>query len=101
MLLLSSAATAASLVALHPHHTALLLLPVCQTVGAFTVDIAGNAKPGQVLRLDTTTSPGDTSSAARFRAGVIISVEVVNATGRYQPAIEHPFLSVDGVIMPL
>ena len=34
-------------------------------------------------------------------AAVVQSVEFLRATGKYLPALQHPFVLVDGAVMPL
>lgn len=65
-------------------------------VGSYFALDALHARPGQQLPVATSTDVD-----ARFTTVVIDSVEVVNATGKFIPAIAHPYLLVDGVVAPL
>lgn len=74
-----------------PLHSA---LPVA--VGDFTVDVAINVKPGQRMAVATSSDLD-----AQFTVATVEKVEAVNATGKYMPAVQHPYLVVDGLVQPL
>lgn len=73
-----------------------MCLCVSLAVGPAQVDLAMNAQPGQALVVPTSNS-----NTTGYAAGIIQSVEQLTAMGKYQPAIEHPFILVDGAVMPL
>lgn len=66
-------------------------------VGPFKLVAARDVQPGD--RLVVGASPVDAS--AGFVVGSVTAVEGVQAQGLYLPVIEHPYLVVDGVVMPL
>jgi hypothetical protein len=69
----------------------------CHAVGAFDTVPAAYVVVGDklVVRKD----PTDASQG--FVVAAVTAVEGVRAEGLYLPVIEHPYLVVDGVVMPL
>jgi hypothetical protein len=74
-----------------------LLLPCSAAVGSFKLLAARDVAPGD--RLVVGSSPVGASGG--FVVGTVTAVEGVEADGLYLPVIEHPYLLVDGVVMPL
>lgn len=74
-----------------------LQLPLLtHAVGAFELSPAVDIKAGDRLAI---TQPDATQ--AGYVVAAVEKVESVEADGLYLPVIEHPYLVVDGVVMPL
>lgn len=78
-----------------------LASPCVPAVGASVSDVAINVKAGQLMPMHMPPTSPDLTASATFKLGVVERAEVVQAHGKFIPAVEHPWIWADGIVQPM